>query len=48
MNILARILKETVKEVKDLDYDEIVACIGSEILIGKVGFENSLQGKIDI
>ncbi len=47
-SILARILKETVEEVKDLDYDEIVACIGSEILIGKVRLENSLQGKIDI
>ena len=39
--ILARILKETVEEVKNLDYDEIIACIGSEILIGKVGVENS-------
>ena len=47
--ILARILKETVEEVKNLDYDEIIACIGSEILIGKVGVEssNSSFGEIE-
>ena len=40
--ILARIIKWTVTECHDMDYDEVEACIGEKVLISKVPVDSGI------
>ena len=40
--ILARIIKWTVTECHDMDYDEVEACIGEKVLINKVPVDSGI------
>ena len=41
--LLARIFKEVVSECRDMDYDEIEACIEGEVLISSVYVDSRLS-----